>query len=521
MTNWQEPWSKAKTEAVQACLAKMLGTNVFAHAERQKRLLAYLVSQTLAGHGNRLKGYTIAIDVFDRNSDFDPAVEPIVRVETARLRAKLREYYADEGRLDPVRIEIPKGAYLIRICDSVDVLPGRADAAGKEQKPSLAVLPFTNMSDDPGQDYFVDGIVEDLTTDLSKLSGLVVISRHSAFAYKGTGRSVGDIARELGVRYLVEGSVRRVGHRVRIAAHLIDSASGAHLWADRYDRDLKNILAVQDEVARRIVESLQVKLVGIEADRLGHEGTSSLEAHDLLLRGRERLWHYSREVTAEAHAFFAKAVALDPDYAAAHAWLARTTVFQWVMYWTGEDSLEVAYECANAAVSLDDNLPLGHAVLGWVQMWRKRSNEALSAGRHAVALDPNNADAQLFLSITLSALGRGRESLNYIRNAIRLNPHPSALYLMALGTSYYVLGQFDEAIEAHQRGVELQPRFAPNHQRLAITYLRLEREEEALAAWRTHLSLTNGRPLRTIWIEETLRTAHTTGVERLDELIRH
>jgi hypothetical protein len=139
VTNWQEPWSKAKTETVQACLAKMLETNVFAHAERQKRLLAYLVSQTMAGHGDRLKGYTIAIDVFDRNSDFDPAVEPIVRVETARLRAKLREYYGGEGRLDPVRIEIPKGAYLVRICDTADVRLGGADAAGREEKPSLAV----------------------------------------------------------------------------------------------------------------------------------------------------------------------------------------------------------------------------------------------------------------------------------------------------------------------------------------------------------------------------------------------
>ena len=136
---WQEPWSKAKTDAVRACLAKMLETNVFAHAERQKRLLAYLVSQTLAGHGDRLKGYTIAIDVFDRSSDFDPAVEPIVRVETARLRAKLREYYAVEGRLDPVRIEIPKGAYLVRICEIADGRQGGADAVGKkEEKPSLA-----------------------------------------------------------------------------------------------------------------------------------------------------------------------------------------------------------------------------------------------------------------------------------------------------------------------------------------------------------------------------------------------
>jgi tetratricopeptide (TPR) repeat protein len=143
-----------------------------------------------------------------------------------------------------------------------------------------------------------------------------------------------------------------------------------------------------------------------------------------------------------------------------------------------------------------------------------------AAPSHAVALDPNNADARLFVSITLRALGRGKESLNYVRSAFRLNSHPSTLYLTALGLSYYVLGQFEEAIEAYQSGVELRPLFPPNHLCLAIAYLRLERIEKALAAWRTHLALTNGRPLHHVWIEETLRTAHTTAVERLDQLVR-
>ena len=238
----------------------MLATDIFSQAERQRRLLSYLVSETLDGRGGRLKGYSIAIAVFDRGADFDPSTEPIVRVEAARLRSKLREYYEREGRDDPLRIEIPKGSYAVQI--GASKIERTREAPTREDKPTIAVLPFANLGDDPSQEYFADGIAEDLTTDLSKLSGLVVISRHSSFLYRRSSKPAGEIAKELGVRYLLEGSVRRADTRVRIGANLIDTATGAQIWAERYDRELSDIFAVQDDVARRIVASLKVKLAG-------------------------------------------------------------------------------------------------------------------------------------------------------------------------------------------------------------------------------------------------------------------
>jgi TolB-like protein/Tfp pilus assembly protein PilF len=376
-----------------------------------------------------------------------------------------------------------------------------------DDRPSLAVLPFANMSGEVEQDYFADGITDDLTTELSKLSRLLVISRHSAFVYKGVAKKAQEIAKELGVRYLLEGSVRRAGERVRIVTQLTDSTSGAHVWAERYDRDLRDIFAVQDDVTRRIVDTLQVKLSASESEDLGHEGTASIEAHDMLLRGVERHWLYAKDSIAEAQVFFRKAVELDPEYAVAHAWLARSYAFQWTMNWTPDELLERAYEHAKIAVRLDARLPLSHAMLGWVQMWRKQAEEAIGAGRRAVALDPNNADAQLFFSVTLTAAGRGKESLSYIRNAMRLNPHPSVIYLWGLGMSYMVLGQYEEAIVAFKRGIELRDVFIPNHAFLATAYAALGREQEMAAARDKALALAGGRkpPVAQFWLDQKLR----------------
>lgn len=506
----------AETEQINACLAKILATDVFAQSERQKRFLAYLVSETLSGRGDRLKGYSIAMAVFDRGADFDPSTEPIVRVEAARLRGKLREYYEREGCCDPVRFEVPKGSYAVQFACDMKGAPQPAPV--RQEKPSIAVLPFANLSDDPSQDYFASGMAEDLTTDLSKLSGLIVISRHSSFLYKSSAKPAAAIAAELGVRYLVEGSVRRVGDRVRIAANLIDADSGAQIWAERYDRELKDIFDVQDDVARRIVKSLQVRLVGAESDRLGHEGTSSAEAHDQLLRGLERLWHYDRESVEVAVRFFGEALRIDPRYAAAHAWLARAQVFLWVMYYGNDEILELSFRHAQQAVALDDQHPLAHAVLGWVQLWRGEGDEALDSGRRAVALDPNNADARLFLSMTLNGLDRCKDGLDYIRGAIRLNPHPSALYLMALGGNYFGLGQYEEACEMFRQGIELRPFFPPNHQWLAVALHRLGRAGEALASWRACLALTGGRPTRYYVIVEPIRSEYEAAVAAMERL---
>lgn len=497
MTRIRRDWSESERRQVEEELARILAGRGFAHSDRQRRLLAHIVAETLAGREDRLKGYTLAVEVLGRGADFDPAVDPVVRVEANRLRAKLRDYYLEAGQGSPVRISLPKGAYAAAFEFGDAPVPAAGEpppgSLSAPDKPSLAVLPFTNMSADPEQDYFADGITEDLITDLSKISGLFVIARHSVFVYKSVTQTVERIGAELGVRYLLEGSVRRFGDRIRVSAQLVDAAGGRHLWADRYDRQLRDLFAVQDDLTRRIVAALKVTLAPGESDRLGREGTRSIDAYDHLLRGLQRFWIFSRVASEQALAMFRRAVQLDPHYPAAHAWLARALVFRWVVYWCDpEETLDAALAHARRAVELDDQLPFAHAVLGWVRMWMKDGEEAVGECRRAVALDPNSGDARLFLTMALSSTGRSEEGLEHIAQALRLNPHPPSFYLLALGICRYNMGDYRGCVEACERGVAHSPLFIPNHVFLALAYHQLGEGDRGRAARDTALELSGG-----------------------------
>jgi adenylate cyclase len=514
----------AEIAKARTCLDRILASPCFVQSERQQRFLKFIVTETLAGHTDRLKGYTIAVEVFDRDVSFDPAVDAIVRVEAARLRAKLREYYEREGGADPVRFELPKGAYVIRMewraqeitlslqksPDAHAHIVGHAMSTGLrpiEDRPSLVVLPFANMSSDSEQEYFADGITDGLITELSRLPGLFVISRHSSFVYKGVSKRAEQIGAELGIRYLLEGSVHRAAERVRITVQLIDAASGAHLWAERYDRELKDIFAVQDDVTQRIVNVLQVKLAATEGERMGHGGTVNVEAHDCLLRGLERFWKFTPESTREARVQLVRAVELDPGYAVGHTWLARVLVFRWIMLWDpNPETLEGAYDHIRLAVDLDPKAPHAQAVLCWVQLWRKQGEAAIAAGWRAVHLDPNNADAYFFLSFALAVSERGEEALHNIVKAMRLTPHPSAFYQTALGLCYFVLEEYDLAIAACKRGIEVTDVSIPNHYWLCLVYTLLGRDEEARVEREKLMELTGGRKpvIQHIWLNEDL-----------------
>jgi adenylate cyclase len=515
-------WTEAKNAEVCACLDKILASPVFSQSGRQQRFLRYVVTETLAGRAEMLKGYTIGVDVFDREQAFDPSIDAIVRVEAARLRGKLREYYDDAGRNDPVRFELPKGNYTVHIVWQGQDTPQAVDTGDVilprliEDKPSLAVLPFTNMSSNPEQEYFADGFTDCLITEVSRLPGLFVISRQSSFIYKKAVKRAEEIGRELGVKYLLEGSVQRSGEWVRITVQLVDTVSGAHVWAERYDRELKDIFALQDDVTQRIATVLQVKLAGNEDYRFGHSGTANLEAHDALLRGLERFWVYTRESSEEAKAHFSEAIRLDPGYAAAHAWLARTLIFQWVVLWEPrEEVLELAYEHARMAVDIDPQLPYAHSVLGWAQCWRKDGNAAIASSRRAVELDRNNADAYFFLAITLAVSDRATEALHCVENGMRLNPHPSAFNQLTLGFCLFILGDYKQAIAAFRRGIEVAEPFIPNHTWLCVTYTLLGDDEEARAEREKVLAFTKGRKpvVQVIWLDEALRN-------RMNELVR-
>ncbi len=349
-------------------------------------------------------------------------------------------------------------------------------------KPSIAVLAFVNMSGDVGQEYFSDGITEDLITGLSKLSGLFVIARNSTFVYKGKAVKPAQVSRELGVRYVLEGSVRKAGHRVRITAQLIDAATGYHLWAERYDRDLKDVFALQDEVTQKIVGALAVKLTAPEQGQLRRTPTANLEAYDYVLRGMEYYRRTTKEGNAEAQKMFMRALDLDPEYAAAYVALGWAHLQVWTLQWSqNPQTLQRAFELAQQAVARDDSLALAHKLLSHVYLWKKQHERAIAEAERAVALGPNDADGYETLAEVLAWSGRAEEAIGFIKKAMRLNPQYPFFYLWTLGHAYYLTGRTQEAIDTLGKLVERNANFVPAHAFLAVLYGEMGLEKEARA----------------------------------------
>jgi TolB-like protein/Tfp pilus assembly protein PilF len=332
------------------------------------------------------------------------------------------------------------------------------------------------MSRDPEQEYFSDGIAEDLITDLSKISGLLVIARHSSFAYKGRVTSVRKVAENLSVRYVVEGSVRRSGRRIRINVQLIDAETDAHLWAERYDRDVEDIFAVQDEVVAEIVEVLKLTLGQIDG---GGERPASLEAHECLLRGRDLCQRFTADENAKAKEWLEKAVQLDPNYAQAHLWLAFCHWMDWQCNWSRAetDALEAASRVASRAVELDPREPLAHAISGLAHLYRRELTKSIRAYEEALRLQPNQPDVLVFLSELLTMDGRPLEGIKCSERAIRLNPHHPDVYLWELAWGQYLVRRYEDAVANVRRMT------SPGVARriLAASLAQLGRTEEARA----------------------------------------
>src|SRR5437867_5581070 len=279
-------------------------------------------------------------------------------------------------------------------------------------KPSIAVLPFVNMSEDPQQEYFSDGITEDLLTALSKLSGLFIISRSSVFTYNGKAVKMADVSKELGVRYVLEGSVRKADNQVRVTAQLVDATTDHHIWAERYDRPLKDIFALQDEIVQKIVTTLKLQLTLQEQGVLVRKTTDNLEAYDYFLRGTEYLWQGTREANVQARLMFEKAAALDLQYALAYVGLGRTYLTEWQSQWNREPQiLERAEELAQTAITLDNSLPGPHTMLGQIYLQKLQHDQAIAEAERAIALDPNWADGYVYLALILRWSGRAEEAV--------------------------------------------------------------------------------------------------------------
>ena len=340
-------WSEDDRKAIREQLDRIVRSGPFAQSRRRQRFLEYILHETLAGRGKRLKGYSVALEVFGRPETFDPVADPIVRVEAGRLREKLRSYYDTDGMNDPIRIELPRGSYQPRI----------------------------------------------------------------------TVRDTSD-----------------------------------------------SLVTTRPDILR---------------SRDGN--TRDAEAQDAVLTGLGRFWRYTREACAEAQQYFSQAVDIDPQHAAGHAWLARTYIWQSCMNWVPASATEPALEHACRAIEIDAGSRLGHSILGKVRLYLRDGESAVSEAERACALDPDSAEAKLFLSFILAAVGRGTDALRNIRAAMLLQPHPSSYYFETLGLSYFALGDYDRAITAYLRGIEINPSYMPCHYELAVAYGVRGRTEEARA----------------------------------------
>jgi adenylate cyclase len=353
-------------------------------------------------------------------------------------------------------------------------------------RPSIAVLPFQNMSGETEQEYFADGITDDIITDLSKIAGLLVIARNSSFAYKGKSVDIRTIGRELGVRSVLEGSIRRVNNRVRITAQLINAADSAHLWAERYDRDLTDIFAVQDEVTHHIIDALKIKLTPGEAARIADIPTKSLEAHDLFLRGREILYgqKWNREIFDTVVALLRGAIELDPNYAEAYAGLGWAHLYDFHNHLTGSpDALDVAEHFANLAVEKGPKVPFAHWLAAAAAGWKRNPERAKSETEIALTLNPNDALAYATRGTTEIYSGNPLAAIPFLERAIRLDPVHTQQYIHFLGSAYLVACNYEAAVTSFRERIRLAPETDLSRGLLVSALGHLGEIDEARRIW--------------------------------------
>ena len=356
---------------------------------------------------------------------------------------------------------------------------------------TIAVLPFENMSPGKAQNYFADGITEDMIAALSSLPQLFVIGRNTSFSYRGKTLKEQQIGTELGVRYLLEGSVRKAGKRIRITAQLIDCHSSGTLWAGKFDRDLKDVFEVQDDVIENIVSALELTLSSEEQGRLKNAHTQSVEAYDFVLRGITLLSGQSKKSVSDAREMFERAIELDPDYSYAYARLAVCHIISYINRWgdSPDHCLEESFQLAQKAVTSDELNPVAHAALGNVCLWKKQHDRAIEELSRAITLQPNFANAHFLLGWALHFVGRSQEGIDAINRGVRLDPRYSDVHLDWLAQAHFQLGQFEQAAELLQRRIVRNPDTDISRVLLAATYGHLGRAIDAKAMWEEALRI--------------------------------
>ena len=356
------------------------------------------------------------------------------------------------------------------------------------EKPSIAVLPFINMSGDPEQEYFSDGMSEDIITALSKVKWFFVIARNSSFTYKGKTLDVKQVGRELGVRYVLEGSVRKAGNRVRITAQLINAISGAHVWAERYDRELADIFAVQDEITERVVAAIQPQLYAAEGIRAKRKTPESLDAWECVVRALSLMNTRAESDVDAARELLNKAIMIDPTYAQAHALFSFVTTLQVHLGWKRpSENLPLAFDSAQRAIALDSESDWGHVALGYMLLWSGHAADGFAEYEKALAHNPNFAIAHYLTALALCYLGRSEDALAHAEQAERLSPRDllsrgnAGVFNNVRATACFVAGRYRDGISFSQKALAENPRLIPAYRILVINHALAGSVDEARA----------------------------------------
>jgi adenylate cyclase len=384
------------------------------------------------------------------------------------------------GEHDVKNIKEPVRVYRV-LMDTESPKPLIEEQLELPDKPSIAVLPFTNMSVDPAQEYFSDGLTEQIINGLCKVSNLLVIARNSSFAYKGKAISVKQIARELGVRYILEGSVQRAGDRIRVTAQLIDATTDYHMWSENYDRNLEDIFALQDEITMKLIIEMQVNLTSGEQARLWAGGTTNIHAYDKWARTMECIFQRSEQSIAKARKFAEEAIELDPMYAFAYVALAYTHFIDLIWGFSKSPllSFEQIEKLSEKALELNDSLDYAHSLLGLIFLFKRQYDEAIKEGEKAVSLNPNGADVLAMLGLTLNFAGEPKRAIPILEKAIRLNPIPPSHYFNHLSISYRLIGNFKRSIKMCNKAISIEPNDVTHYVALVATYVYSGQKKKA------------------------------------------
>ena len=454
--------------------ANMLGQAYFCAGLYEEALPKFEEALKRAPHPNRYAFKAATYQALGRTDEARATIEEALALQPNFSGKEWRRYmrpYRDKAQVDRI-LAYGRQAGL----PETPPLP-------LPDKPSIAVLPFVNMSGDPEQEYFSDGITEEIITALSKTPKLFVIARNSTFTYKGKAVKVQQVGRELGVKYVLEGSVRTAADEVRITAQLVDAQTGRHLWAERYNRELKDIFAIYDEITMKILTALQVKLTAGEGAHYYGKGTDNIEAYLKLLQGYEYLRRINKESNFLARKIAEEAITLDPEFGAAYRLLGFTHWLDALLRWgkSPGDSLTSAEILARKALSIDNSDAGAHSLLGYVYVLKRQHDKATAEGERAVALDPNASNNLATLAFILNFAGRPEEAIRLYKKAVRLDPIPSPIYYLQMGHIYRNAERYEEAISELKKVVHRNPDNLLAHVHLAASYGSLGREEDARA----------------------------------------